>query len=655
MADRKFVSMLAVGVGIVLVAFAVVVILSAASSSSARVLHLLPENTIAVLDVSNVAKLLDGDDGDALLEFYTEILAEEEDWTEEQAKHLTDSLRRVRSVSVSFHGIGTAADDDIPRVLVIADVGTTAPLKELLPEPAMRDLESTGSINGVEVYAIDEDESFLAAAGGDVLWSSDRAVLTDVLDAIENGRDRSLADNEALTRARKGQKARDVQLYVSGPELFSLIERNISDYDRDEFRAARTFFGFGDIECAYYSMDLDCRAAEARLLLDEESETYKVLARPEAAMGIADYLPADALLCYSVNIDDGGQVWQVIGRQGEAACVAEDARRGREKYQEMIAGFRESFGTGVEDIASAIKEIGFLMVGEVDDDNVCVFARLSDRATAEGMVDRAVAAMRRGGMSRFLDTVVEGVHVRGAEWGPCYAVVDDFVFVGEPDAVQRVVAGMSRRGSGGKPKYLSALPGRAGHFFGIATGEVIRAAVGDDFDKAPEEVRDFVDGLYHTASVTASDGMLVFKLNQSKPLPPLVKALREALEEARQQARKAADRASLHQIGLGIAMYKNDMRGQYPPNLKTLLDKGYIDDAEVFVSPGDESPPLVDGLRCGYVYRKPERRANPNTIICYTRPGVFADGSNVLFADLAVVWVAGPGLKNPRTGEGVLP
>jgi len=132
------------------------------------------------------------------------------------------------------------------------------------------------------------------------------------------------------------------------------------------------------------------------------------------------------------------------------------------------------------------------------------------------------------------------------------------------------------------------------------------------------------------------------------------------LERARKRARQAADKNNLHQIGILIEVYRQEHNAQYPPTLKALVDKKYTEDLTLFIAPGDENPPVVNGLKCSYVYiGTPLPKKIPSaTIICYTRAGVFRRLHNILYADYTAssTWGGNGGpLRNPRNRKGDFP
>ena len=107
-------------------------------------------------------------------------------------------------------------------------------------------------------------------------------------------------------------------------------------------------------------------------------------------------------------------------------------------------------------------------------------------------------------------------------------------------------------------------------------------------------------------------------------------------------AEKSMSRSNLHNIGLGLQMYRNANEDRYPPNLFVLLDKGYLEDEDVLVDPADWEPVLDDetGTLYSYQYVGPVPSEVPeNFIVCYSRKGVYEDGRNVLYADGAADWV----------------
>jgi type II secretory pathway pseudopilin PulG/tetratricopeptide (TPR) repeat protein len=114
-----------------------------------------------------------------------------------------------------------------------------------------------------------------------------------------------------------------------------------------------------------------------------------------------------------------------------------------------------------------------------------------------------------------------------------------------------------------------------------------------------------------------------------------------ALSRGGEEARRSGQRANLHNIGLGLQMYRSVHGGKYPSDLEEVLKEGYLDDREVLRWPG---------LQLRYAIPKTDREGDATAYFWSPRGG----GANVLFQDNSVAWVqAQPDgqLVNPRTGE----
>ncbi|MFO8008350.1 MAG: hypothetical protein R6V05_11525, partial [Candidatus Brocadiia bacterium] len=132
--------------------------------------------------------------------------------------------------------------------------------------------------------------------------------------------------------------------------------------------------------------------------------------------------------------------------------------------------------------------------------------------------------------------------------------------------------------------------------------------------------------------------------------------LMPALKGARAEAAKADARSDLHEIGLGIAMYKMDHQGRFPLNLEVLLQEDYISGAEVFVDPRDTNPRRRGAMRLPYSYEYVgpiPKSAPPELIIAYARPDIEPGGRNVLYVDNAVRWVSEEELHSAGGGRGM--
>jgi hypothetical protein len=133
-------------------------------------------------------------------------------------------------------------------------------------------------------------------------------------------------------------------------------------------------------------------------------------------------------------------------------------------------------------------------------------------------------------------------------------------------------------------------------------------------------------------------------------LSMLVSITLPAIHRARGEARKSASRHNLHNIGLGLFMVREARDGDFPADLSVLLKENYIDDKEILLDPSDNSPQPIEGtdLLCSYVYVGAlPGDVPPQTILCYTRKGIYPEGRNVLYADCAVRFVRETDLQEP--------
>jgi tetratricopeptide (TPR) repeat protein/competence protein ComGC len=139
-------------------------------------------------------------------------------------------------------------------------------------------------------------------------------------------------------------------------------------------------------------------------------------------------------------------------------------------------------------------------------------------------------------------------------------------------------------------------------------------------------------------------------LADSSLLPAVQRAVQRAmampaLSTAREEARRSIQSANLHNIALGVAMYREAHGGRPPSALADLLVEGYLDDADVL-------SPILEGQ---HLYYSPvSSDAPPAAVVAYFW-GPSQPGANVAFSDNAVQWVDADKegrIINPRSGKG---
>ncbi len=124
-----------------------------------------------------------------------------------------------------------------------------------------------------------------------------------------------------------------------------------------------------------------------------------------------------------------------------------------------------------------------------------------------------------------------------------------------------------------------------------------------------------------------------------------------AVPRRKLEARKRAGKLNLHNIALGLAMYEA-AHGRFPPDLESILEESFVDDAAVFIDQNDtelvERRGEGEEFRSSYVYVGPyPKKIDPATIVVYTRPGIYEDGRNVLYVDGGVGWLTEQQLRDP--------
>jgi prepilin-type processing-associated H-X9-DG protein len=125
----------------------------------------------------------------------------------------------------------------------------------------------------------------------------------------------------------------------------------------------------------------------------------------------------------------------------------------------------------------------------------------------------------------------------------------------------------------------------------------------------------------------------------------LISILLPSLNRARETANRVKCANNLKQIGLGLALYTNEHRGAYPPDLGTLLATEDLT-AAVFCCPSTNTqvPPNLApaeavqwaNANSDYIYLGGALKAAPppDTVIAYEKDADHGgDGMNLLFAD----------------------
>ncbi|MDK1032133.1 MAG: hypothetical protein QGD94_09015, partial [Planctomycetia bacterium] len=118
----------------------------------------------------------------------------------------------------------------------------------------------------------------------------------------------------------------------------------------------------------------------------------------------------------------------------------------------------------------------------------------------------------------------------------------------------------------------------------------------------------------------------------------LVPPIKKLVGSARGMALRMQSASNLRQLGVALAIYATSFKGQFPPNLDVLVEKGFLSDKAVLQNPGrakhdpEGDYEYVSGLTRG---------AAPWCVIAYEKVDDLdkAEGLNVLFMDGYVEWM----------------
>jgi prepilin-type processing-associated H-X9-DG protein len=128
--------------------------------------------------------------------------------------------------------------------------------------------------------------------------------------------------------------------------------------------------------------------------------------------------------------------------------------------------------------------------------------------------------------------------------------------------------------------------------------------------------------------------------------PCMLSILLPSLNRAREMANRVKCASNMRQIGQDLMLYANANRGQYPPDLDTLLKNGTLTSAEYVCPSSNDTPapagtPLTAGAHLSYVYVPGQNSQAPsNAVLLYENMTDHRnDGTNVLFGDGHVQFV----------------
>ena len=123
-----------------------------------------------------------------------------------------------------------------------------------------------------------------------------------------------------------------------------------------------------------------------------------------------------------------------------------------------------------------------------------------------------------------------------------------------------------------------------------------------------------------------------------------------AMASARDAAKLYPGRENLQEVGLGIFMYREAHRGEYPPSLAALLGTGDYDWQQLLLDPADKTPTVIgpNGLKSSFEYVGSIPPSTPDAVImAYSRRGIYKEGRSILSVDNAIRSVGEDALHDP--------
>jgi hypothetical protein len=461
-----------------------------------------------------------------------------------------------------------------------------------------------------------------------------------------------LAASKPYQAAQKQAAGSLLWATTSVPDLLKAIRASIDPHEREELEAATFFLGLEHMTYGLFCLKhtSGSSAAELTIGLDGRPDVSLVNLLPVGKVAAASPAPADALAKLALNWSDAPKFFGGGLKRFRAMFLVvnpgEDNPRELGNFDQGIAqieamigvpldGLFSQLGGGVSAFLLPPDEQG--MIGREDWAAVLALKKAED---FKGVLAKVLMVVGGGAMPPPAQDV-DGLAVQSVPGVPVFFTVtpNALVVSGSPANVKRAVEAKKIPTESFVQLHLNA--GRLLKSYGTPDADPIRLNI---------NLARTADALKLTTSI---EGVPLNDRVALATVPILAAMLMPALARAREAARMSNDRANLHNIGLAISQYRVDNNQEYPPNLKILLDKRYLNGPAVLVSAGDENPPIIDGMKCSYVYvGTPFPKKTPmGAIIAYTRPGVYADGRNALHADSAVIFLRrrrGAALRNPR-------
>ncbi len=445
---------------------------------------------------------------------------------------------------------------------------------------------------------------------------------------------------------------------TSVPELLNAIRADMSRRERNEFGAVASVVGLDHMTFALLTVKHVGTAATLEVTVgmnDQPNRSILGLLPTDKIDGAAP-APVDATAKLALNWGDASKFFSGVFKQLRAAFPPDEVG----DFDQGVAQVEAVLGVPLDGLFGQLGGgvVAFLLPpdkhGMIGREDWAVVLPLKKSDAFKAVLTNALGMMARGAMLPPPQDL-GGLAVQPVPDAPVfYAVTPDaFVVSGSAANVKR--AADAKKVPTDAPAILHLNAGRlmAGYPQPVPDTLVLNVALAHTAKQLKLTAK--LDGLPEGKALKQ-----MFLPANSLLAAAILPQIKRSRDRARRRARQAASMNNLRQIGTFIEIYRQDHDNQYPPNLKALVDKKYVTALTLFIAPGDKNPPVVNGLKCSYVYiGTPLPVQTPAaTIICYTRAGGFRGQRFVLHADYGVsrTWNGHRGaLHNPRNRKGDFP
>ncbi|MFO7899603.1 MAG: DUF3352 domain-containing protein [Planctomycetota bacterium] len=493
---------------------------------SADLAAALPADTIGYVRARNVPGLYKSFDRSGIKQQFLDLARNQPDLVAE-VKAWDKVVAQVQALHVSYHYAHEYEHHNV-GLLLAADVGRQVDPKEWLPaglSATMKKIDAAGRATVYHVPSRFPSRCGVFFAGArDHLWvASDLLLLEGVLDAAANGRKRSLLDDPRYRTAVADLDVWDVLAYVSAPRLLASLEAMQKRRDRDEFNTAVELLALRDVDALAWGLDYKGQASRARILMNPDSDAYRLLARPPAPNTAAAHLPPSTYFFATVNVGDGAATWKQLDRYLSRRLLRTGALDSLDEYRDGLNEPKEDINIGVPEFAAAVEgDIGIFFSTDDPLDETGLLFSLKNRKDAEALMEK-MGRSREFKNAERTTKKLGGVDVtilsKGTHQHVAWALLGDVLVLSPEPAVVEDCArafGTGETLAGEKSTWNLGLilPKKSNALACWNPGRMLSAF--EKLDRAPPDVRDWLEEVLVGATATVADGQIEIRLAQTK-------------------------------------------------------------------------------------------------------------------------------------------